>query len=86
MTIEVFGHVKSLGFYGGNKVLVEVQIEASRMPSPRIGDPPVATFIADAAEVDMYRAGMGIAIQIRPHPYTSDAKGDARNEVSTGKG
>ena len=71
MTIEIFGHVKSLGFCGGDKVLVEVQIESSRMPNPHPGEPPTATFIAKAAEVDMYRPGMGIVIQIRPRPAST---------------
>lgn len=76
MTIEVFGHVKSLGFCGTGKVLVEIQIESSRMPNPRPGDPPTATFIAKAGEVDMYRPGMAIAISIRPH-LASPASGGA---------
>ena len=71
MTIEVFGHIKSLGFAGGGRVYVEVQIESSRMPNPRPGIPPTATFIAKAGEVEMYRPGMGIAIQIRPHPAST---------------
>lgn len=68
MTIEVFGFVKSLGFYGNGQVLIEIQIESSRMPNPHPGDPPTASFIAKAGEVDMYRPGMGVVIQIRPHP------------------
>lgn len=73
MTIEVFGHVKSLEFHGVGKVLVDVQIEASRMLG-KPGTAPVVQFIATAAEVAEYKPGMGICIQVRPHAYAADGE------------
>lgn len=66
MTIEVFGHVRSLTFHGTGKLLVDFQIEASRM----IGEPgkaPIVQFIATIDEVAGISPGMGICIQINPH-------------------
>lgn len=73
MTIEVFGHVQSLEHRGVDKVLVRIQVEASRMDAGPNAKAPTITVVASPAEVDSYRPGMAIHIQIRPNLYQSNA-------------
>ena len=70
MTIEVFGHVRSLETYAMGKVLVTLGIEVSRVPdesTTRSG--PTIKVIASNEETESYRPGMGIRIVIQPHDY-----------------
>jgi hypothetical protein len=73
MTIEVFGHVQALEHVGRDRVFVRIQVEASRMRAGSLGAAPTIEILASPAEVDSYRPGMAIHIQIRPNLYQSNA-------------
>ena len=79
MTIEIYGHVQALE-HAGEQVLVRIQVEASRMRAGRPflssfgasgflarGDAPTIEIFAMKGEVDSYKPGMGVCIQVRPH-------------------
>ena len=76
MTIEVFGHVAALEQGPRGKIVVRIQIEMSRMVG-EAGEAPFIEIIADPAEVDIYRPGMGIRLQIQPHSFEAKSEGKA---------
>lgn len=79
MTIEVFGHVRSVETYPIGKVLVTIHVESSRMPDhTTVRTGPTIEIIASKEETASYRPGMGIAIQIRPHPTPSTSAGESK--------
>ena len=61
MTIEIDGYMESLTYACAGKVLVTLRIEAARNFEP-------IKVIAKMTEIDMYRVGMPVKIQIRPLP------------------
>lgn len=62
MTIEVKGYIDSLSHAGPDKVSVCVSLESARVPEKTF------TVIASAKEIDIYRVGMDVIMQIRPMP------------------
>lgn len=76
MTIEVFGHVQAIENGGGsNDVTLCIHVEASRMYGDR--KPVVLRVFASKAETEVYRPGMGVKIQIQPHHFAPNPRGDA---------
>ncbi len=65
-----------------DQVAVVIQIESSRMFGER-GDAPTIRIIASHAEVDSYRPGMGIHLQVRPlareNPFRSPPSGEVKS-------
>ena len=64
MTIEVQGHVHSLEFVGMTEIEVTVQLDSNRAAH----SPHRLKLRVKPAEIDMYRIGMAIMLQIRPNP------------------
>jgi len=64
MTIEVKGHIHSLVAIGGGSEVVDVtlHLESSRLPN----EPHQVTIRAKPGEIDVYRVGMPIIVQVRP--------------------
>ena len=73
MTIEIYGHVQALE-HAGEQVLVRIQVEASRMRAGRRGDAPTIEIFAMKGEVDSYKPGMGVCVQVRPHAAPQKGK------------
>lgn len=59
MTIEVIGHVQTMEHGGGDTVAMTFTLENARTPEP-------FKIIASRGEVEMYRPGTVIKMQIRP--------------------
>lgn len=63
MTIEAKGHVHSIEAVGGGitEVAVTLHLESSRVDHPHR-----MTIRAKPAEIDSYKVGMAIILQVRP--------------------
>lgn len=62
MTIEVQGYIDSLSHAGPDKVSVCISLNTVRVPEK------IFTVIAKATEIDAYRVGMSVIVQIRRKP------------------
>lgn len=72
MTVECVGHVVSLSqsserAIGAHGVAVQIRLESSRCTH-------LIVIHADAAEVDIYRPGMAVIVQLRPAAPSQEPK------------
>ena len=75
MTIIFYGHVQAMDTGLLGKVRVRIQIEQSRMLAGPNGTAPIIEVIAEPQEMDVYRIGTGIKIQIQPHDFAANTGG-----------
>lgn len=63
MTIEVKGHVHSIEAIGGGAIEVAVTLH---LESNRVDHPHRVTIRAKPEEIDSYKVGMAVILQVRP--------------------